>query len=371
MIKVLYLTNCPSPYRVSFFTELGKTCELTVLFEERPEEHGFRDRKWFNLNYVGFRPVFMEQKHIGDKKVCPEIKKWIRKDYDIILIGMYSTLTAQLAILYMRRHKISFIIETDGGYIKSENKVTELWKRLLISSAKKWLSPSDKSDAYLIHYGAKKNSIIRYPFTSMCKDDLLNSLISKKEKDEIKKELGIAGKYMVLSVGQFIHRKGNDVLIRAAQAMNKDIEVFIVGGKPTKEYIDLAKKINANIKFVEFKPKNELAQYYKAADVFVFPTREDIWGLVINEAMSFGLPVISTDKCIAAIELIEDGVNGYIVPVENSEMIADKANYLVENEDVRTKFGKYSLDKIKGYTIDNMVAIHEKLFENIQCENSQ
>ena len=50
--------------------------------------------------------------------------------------------------------------------------------------------------------------------------------------------------------------------------------------------------------------------YYQAADMLVFPTREDIWGLVINEAMANGLPTVSTDKCVAALEMIKQGENG-------------------------------------------------------------
>ena len=63
-----------------------------------------------------------------------------------------------------------------------------------------------------------------------------------------------------------------------------------------------------------------------AADVFVMPTREDIWGLVINEAMAYGLPVVSTDKCIAALELVKNGRNGYIIPPNQPKEIAQKVN---------------------------------------------
>lgn len=57
-----------------------------------------------------------------------------------------------------------------------------------------------------------------------------------------------------------------------------------------------------------------------AADIFVHPTREDIWGLVVNEAMAKGLPVITTDRCVAGLELIKNESVGRIVPVENIDL---------------------------------------------------
>ena len=63
---------------------------------------------------------------------------------------------------------------------------------------------------------------------------------------------------------------------------------------------------------MSFMTKKELADWYQAADLFVMPTREDVWGLVVNEAMAYGLPVISSDMCGAASEMVKNGYNGYI-----------------------------------------------------------
>ena len=65
--------------------------------------------------------------------------------------------------------------------------------------------------------------------------------------------------------------------------------------------------------FIDFLQTSELKQYYKLSDIFVLPTKYDVWGLVVNEAMSQGLPVISTSACVAAIELVSNGYNGYVI----------------------------------------------------------
>lgn len=86
--------------------------------------------------------------------------------------------------------------------------------------------------------------------------------------------------------------------------------------------------------------------YYKAADVLAMPTREDICGLVINEALSYGLPVVSTNKCIAALELVSNGKNGYIIPAENDNAIAEVIDKVLSMK--YDGFGLESYNRIKN-----------------------
>ena len=180
----------------------------------------------------------------------------------------------------------------------------------------------------------------------------------------MKTDLNIKEEKVILSVGQFIHRKGFDLLLKASANLPKEYGVYIVGGEPTKEYLELQEKYNlSNVHFISFKSKEELNKYYLSGDLFVFPTREDIWGLVINEAMASGLPVITTDKCIAGLELIENDENGFIVPVDNVQAMAEKINIVLSSEDILTKMSRNSLKKMKDYTIEKMVQIHVDIFD--------
>jgi glycosyltransferase involved in cell wall biosynthesis len=116
-----------------------------------------------------------------------------------------------------------------------------------------------------------------------------------------------------------------------------------------------------NAHFVGFTRKEALAEYYKAADVLVLPTWSDVWGLVVNEAMSFGLPVITTDQCVAGMELVRPGENGYIVPIQNREALAEAINRLLQ-QDYRG-MGAAALEAIRPYTIENMAKVHADIFE--------
>ena len=105
-----------------------------------------------------------------------------------------------------------------------------------------------------------------------------------------------------------------------------------------------------------------------AADLFVLPTREDIWGLVINEAMSFGLPVITTDRCIAGLELVGEK-NGRIIPSEDVEALRKSMNSILELP-LETFF--YENQKvILNYTIENMAKLHSEIIEDIYIRENQ
>ena len=138
------------------------------------------------------------------------------------------------------------------------------------------------------------------------------------------------------------------------QFREKDVCAIIVGGNPGPECVEeMEKAKEADIKFIPFKTKGELSIYFRAADVFVLPTREDIWGLVINEAMAYGLPVITTDKCNAGLELVIDGQNGYLVPTENEIELYKAIFNVLYIAEWRT-LSCNSLSQIESYSIDNM-----------------
>lgn len=356
-MKVLFLTNIPSPYRVDFFNELGKYCELTVAFEG--ENATDRDKKWKASEVQNFKAIFLRGVRTkSDQFLCLDIFKVIKEGFDRIIVGGYSTPTGMLAIEFMRLHKIPFWIEADGGMISQDSAIKYQVKKHFISAASGWFSSGKVTTDYFVHYGANANKVYTYPFTSLKAEDIAADTPTVEEKNCLRNKLNMRNK-VVLTVGQFIHRKGFDVLLEAWKDCSKDAELYIVGAEPTEEYQRIKEKLKLNnVYFVGFKTKDQLKQYYKAADLFVLPTREDIWGLVVNEAMANGLPVITTDRCVAGLELVEDDKNGYIVPVENSEILAQKINYVLDNDAVREKMPQNSLKKIKDWTIENMAKQH-------------
>ena len=109
----------------------------------------------------------------------------------------------------------------------------------------------------------------------------------------------------------------------------------------------------------------ELSEYYKAADLFVLPTREDIWGLVINEAMNYGLPVITTTACVAGQELVENYKNGFILNIkdenEMSHNLNKKISLFFETPGIKQQMGKESLKVIEEYSVENMAVAYSRV----------
>ena len=368
-MKVLFITNIPSPYRVDFFNELGKICDLTVSFEGKKATD--RNKNWLGSQAIFFKSVYLNGIRTGsDNFFCPSIIKLIKQGWDKIIVGMYSTPTGMLAIQYMKSHKIKFYLESDGGFIKDENKMKFKLKSYFISSANYWFSSSDATTDYLTFYGASNERCFKYPFTSLLKGDFEHAeKISSIGKHKLKEKLNMKEDFIVLSVGRFTYEagygKGYDTILEAAEMMEKKIGFYIVGDEPTEEFVKWKREKNlTNVYFVGFKTKEELSYYYAAADIFVLMTRSDVWGLVINEAMMYGLPIITTDKCIAGTELVFNGENGYILPVGDKEKLKRCLEKLTMDRESISSFGLRSKKIITEYTVENMAKKHLKILND-------
>lgn len=373
-MKILIFDNVSSPYREDFYNALGEKNDVLVAFERRSSS--VRDKSWENYNFCNFKAIWLKGFPIGeDTAFAFGFKKILKNKFDIVCVMNPGTVTGFRVATYMAKKGIPFYIETDGCFYKDPKtfmqKLKFKIKKKFYGKAAGCFASCLNSRKTFLSLGVEEGKIINYPFTSLLEKDLLTSPITDGEKEKYKKELNLSGDKIVLAVGQFIERKGFDVLIKAAKILGDGVKVCFVGGVPTQEYIDLVKSLNINnIEFVGFTQKEELKKYYRAADVFVLPTREDIWGLVINEAMANALPVITTDMCVAGQELIKDGENGYIVPVGDDLKLAERLREVLLDDKKRLEFSANSLKAIRPYTIENMAKVHLAAWESgINGEN--
>lgn len=349
--KILFLTNIPAPYTIAFFNDLGNKINLTVLFERKNATD--RDKSWGKFGNVSFDYKFLKGKRIRqDSIISLDVIKYIKKrKYDLIIVGNYASPTGILAILYMKIRHIRYAIHADGGLISDDSDLKYKIKRFLINGADVCFSSGSLTSKYFRYYGARKGTVAEYPFTS-----IRSSQISEYfSHDRNKNYLGFEEKNLIVSVGQIIPRKGFDILIKSMSMIRNEAYLIIIGGEATEDLKNLITELKlSNIKFIPFLPFDNVLEYISAADIFVLTTREDIWGLVINEALAMGTPIVSTDRCVAAVDLVEEGVNGFIVHSEDEKAAADRLDLLLSNENLRNTIRNNNLKKAEKYTIENM-----------------
>ena len=364
-MRVLFLTNIPSPYLVEFFNLLGKEVDLTVIFERRNAKD--RHESWKNLKFDNFKAVFPFSFPFGNENgICPTIWFHLKKSYDIIILGNFSSPTGILAIKKLKLLKRNYFLFSEGGMAKHQKNIKETIKRLVIQKAPYCLSACNLGDQYFIHYGVKKENIYRIPFTTLYKSDIHQKDELKHLKSIYRKELGIDDHtFMIVSVARYIPFKSIETLIEASSSMKEPHQTFIIGDGPLRsQYLELIDKNQAShIHVMNQMDKEALKKYYIAADLFVLPTLLDTWGLVILEAMAYGLPIITTNTCVAGVELIQDGENGFLFTPKDQNSLKDYIGLLMNNPELRDKMQTNNLEKIQYQTFESMLSVHLSIFK--------
>lgn len=351
-IKALFVTNLPSPYKVEFLNLLAKSVDLRVVYERKGATN--RNEKWFVDNSRNFEEIYLQRGAIGEEESFSfELVRYIKTiEHDrIVIMNGYIYPSEIFAINYMKRHHHPFFIMCDGMLPTDDRlktKIKSLLKRHVLSKSNHWLSSGKATTAELIKHGATVDGIIEYPFSSISEKKLVNEIYDKKHFKEI---IGCSSEKMLLYVGQIIPRKGIDLLLEASKKYS-DITFYVIGGKLDSDGYD-------NIINIDFMTHDDLASYYKAADALVLPTNEDIWGLVVNEAMAVGTPVITTDRCGAGLELVQEGKNGFLFHRGDVGGLVDAIQKLYSSNEIT--FENIN-STAKKYTIENMSdAVYEAL----------
>ena len=360
-MKVLYVTTAAAPYKVEMFECLGEMCDLDVVFEKKTE--AYREDGWLRNKFSNFNAYYLRGINFGNTIISLDIISLVQKNrYDCIIIGVYSTPSQILAQIYFWINNIPYLLSSDGGFVNEEPFIKHCIKKIIVSRASYWLSPSKNSSEYLKYYGAQNDRIFLYPFSSIKDEDVLKKEDGESERQFFREKNNIIEKNVVLYVGQIIHRKGIDIILKTAKKL-ENVGFYIAGGIATDEYANMVEELGLkNVHFVGFKDKGELAEYYRSSNVFVLPTREDIWGLVVNEAMAYGVPVITTRTCNAGVEMIKNDKVGTLLNDNNEdELTAAILKWITKNNWTSHDV----LEIAKQYTIEKSALRHYEIIDKL------
>lgn len=356
--KILVLSVFPAPYRYEVFKLLSDKYDMTVYFERNNDTE--RNENWFASGNVNI---------LDNEKSISAYNKDVKNisDFDFVFVYDYSTKTAMKLMLRCIIKKIPYAINCDGAFIGG-NSLKNTVKSFFIKKATRLFASGKKAAEYFIHYGAKEENIAYHGFTSLFEKDIPESIPSPELKTRLRKERELPEGIIAVSVGRFIKSKAFDVLIDAWSHLPGEYTLLIIGGgSERKSYEEQIKNLGLkNIRIYDYMPFDKLIEYYKCCDIFVMPTLTDVWGLVINEAMANGLPVVTTEMCIAGLELIEKGENGYIVPINDAAALADAISVIAKDENLRLKMAINNLIKIGNYTYENIARSHINALESLE-----
>ena len=173
-----------------------------------------------------------------------------------------------------------------------------------------------------------------------------------------RRELGLQNdRPVILFASKFIGRKRAGDLLEAyarlprAEGGQPDPYLILIGDGELRPGLEARMRELGldSVLFLGFKNQNELPAYLSLCDVFVLASEREPWGLIVNEAMNAAKPVIVTPEVGAAADLVEDGVNGFVVPARDVDALSGALAKAVQSRELAKAMGLRSLERIQTW----------------------
>jgi glycosyltransferase involved in cell wall biosynthesis len=364
-VRIAFITNICAHYRVQTFETLARYHDVDYYFFSAgdewywQQEHGVRAGD-FHYEYLpGFR--------LGRTRVTPTLpwKLW-RGNYDVYIKCINGRFALPITYLIARLRRKPFILWT-GIWMRLQTPFHRLaWPltRYIYRHADAIVVYGEHVKRYLMSEGVPGERI--FVAAHAVDNEAYNRPVSGEEKQALRQQLNIApGKKIVLYLGRLVEEKGLPYLLEAFALLQRDDAVLVlVGTGPEKARLErLAQELGiaANVRFVGYVPPERTVPYYSISWVYVLPSIttpyfKEPWGLVVNEAFNQGVPVIATDAVGAAAGgLVQDGVNGFVVPERDSVALAKALRRILDDPDLRERFSQNARQIIATWDNERMV----------------
>ena len=375
-IKILMVHHTAMWYRKPFFRMLSKIYPIKFLFTNVDSYNKTYDtdlsKEIEGLEGLDYRVV--KNYHgisLGAMKATIE-------DYDVFVGGSWDTLTDVIETLFyflvVKIQRKPFILwreDWDWNVKSLKRFMVKKFAGFIGRNVDAVLVPGTKHREFFTKLGVKPENVFIMPNVS-------NIEASKNDeiyRDQIIEGLNLQNKKVALFVGRLIDLKGVDYLIKAFKGVTEKLDdsvLLIVGEGPEKTKLeDLAGKLGLDdrVIFMGNIDNSKLGGYYMLSDVFVLPSITtyfaDACPLVVNEAMYFSNPVITTDA-VGTTFMINDGENGYVVPERNPEELEKAILTVLSDPDLEKRMGIASKKLIKtSFRYDNMIQGFEQAINHI------
>jgi glycosyltransferase involved in cell wall biosynthesis len=360
--RLVLVTEIIAPYRVPVFNALAARddIDLHVVFLSETDSSL---RQWtVPKNEIRFScevlPSF--RRRVGrynlllNRRVSTALEC---ADPDAIVCGGYNYVANWQSALWAKRRRIPLLlwIESNAADQRRHRLAVEKLKRKFISMCQGFIVPGTASAVYLRQFGIQEQRIFRAPNAVDNDMFVAGASRARSDADETRSRLGLPERYF-LNVGRMVRAKGVFELLSAYAKLNVTLRssvglVFVGEGDARSELAEQAAQISpGNVQFRGFVQKEQLADYYALADALVFSTHSDPWGLVVNEAMACGLPVIASEVAGSVENLVRDGWNGFVIPSCDVEKLSVAMSRLGISEELRLQMGERGVQQIRAYS---------------------
>jgi glycosyltransferase involved in cell wall biosynthesis len=349
-IRVMLLTSIIAPYRIPVFNALATRddIELRVVYLAETAPHRawpvYRDEirhDYAVMREVVVVPAGSSYLHVS-RGLPREVASWRPH---VVVAGGWDQPPLLFAYLLRRRWGYAFAwwVESTERDVRGLIRLPTALKRLLVRGADSVVVPGSASSRYVFSLGAPPEKVVIAP------NAVDTRFFASRGLDESSTPEGCRFLY----VGRLHRVKGLDVLLDAWGLLDDRMAVLtVVGDGPARR--DLQRRVGraraSSVRMLGHLDREALAAEYALADVFVFPSRSDPWGLVLNEAMASGLPVISTSAPGAVDDLVTDGWNGFVVRPGDARALSEAMRALAADWGLRNSMGRRSADRIGAFT---------------------
>ena len=360
--RLAILTEIISPYRIPLFNALAREekVNLQVIFlaETDPQLRQWQVyREEIKFPYVilpswrkragGYNLLFNRGVGSALTAAAP----------DTILCGGYNYLAYWQALVWARSRRIPFFLWSESNLQDQRpgHATVEMLKQEFFRRCSGFVVPGQSAAEYLRAHRIGDELIFGAPNAVDNNYFASGAAAARRHPDMHRKELNLPGRYF-LFVGRLVAEKGViDLLAAYAKlddAVRRQVGLLFVGDGTARGQLERqAATISPGvIKFAGFVQREQLAAYYALAEMLILPTHSDTWGLVVNEAMACGLPVILSSIAGCAVDLVRENWNGLLIPAKNVPSLALAMQRLVSDSDLRGAMGANSSAHIAGYS---------------------
>lgn len=269
-------------------------------------------------------------------------------DPDIIIGGSIVFFSGALGIRWAKQHKKKFVMFDDGkpSHIK-RNFLVQSIKDIITNQADGLWLPSEE---YNKEYSNLDGNKILFFHGYNCIDNRLFRSDKKRTFDT----------RSIICVARLVPVKNIDGLLKAWRIVEENktgYKLILIGHGPKYEQLNTIVSDNklTNVVFAGAISNEELTEYYHNADAFILPSLYESWGLVVNEAMAAGLPVLLSRKINAINSLLQEGINGFSFDPSNSDDMTEAImKYINLEEKEKVSMSESSLRIINTMSYENM-----------------